>query len=214
MKLIFVRHAQSEGNAAGRWQGREETDLSELGKQQAERLRERFAAEGFQPTHVYSSPMVRTSETARIATAAWDLPIIPFEDLIEIDVGVMSGLTWQEAESLHPRAARLFAETRNWDHIPEAETMADRRARAERAIDRLISDHSNEDRVLAFTHGGIIHYLFAALMGVSRLWGISVGNTAVFDFDLDVSRWRQQDASLLNTSLWRINRFNDSSHLD
>ena len=48
-------------NAAGKWQGRGETELSELGRQQAEKLRERFAAEGFEPTHVYSSPMIRTS---------------------------------------------------------------------------------------------------------------------------------------------------------
>ncbi|MCH7800066.1 MAG: histidine phosphatase family protein [Chloroflexi bacterium] len=214
MKLILIRHAQSKGNAAGRWQGRNETDLSELGKQQAEKLRERFVAESFEPTHVYSSPMIRTSETARISTAAWNYPITPLEDLIEIDVGVFSGKTWEEVESQFPEAARLYAETRNWDHVPQAETMRDRRVRAERAINRIIADHSNEDRVLAFTHGGIIHYLFAALMGMDRMWGISVGNTALFDFDLDVDRWRHSDSTLLNTNLWRINRFNDTSHLD
>lgn len=213
MKLIFIRHAESMGNAAGRWQGRAETELSELGRQQAEKLRERFVAEGFEPTHVYSSPMIRTSETARIATAAWDYPITPLEDLVEIDVGVFSGKTWAEAEAQYPEAAQLFTETRIWDHIPEAESMSDRRTRAERAINQIISDHSNEDRVLAFTHGGIIHYLFAALLGVDRLWGMPVGNTALFDFDLDVDRWHRSDSSLLNTNLWRINRLNDASHL-
>lgn len=214
MKLIFIRHAQSMANAAGKWQGRGETELSELGRQQAEKLKERFAAEGFEPTHVYSSPMIRTSETARIATAAWNYPITPMDDLIEIDVGVFSGKNWEEVQAQYPEAARLYQETRNWDHVPEAEPMADRRVRAERAVNQLIADHSNEDKLLAFTHGGIIHYLFAALMGFDRLWGMPVGNTAMFDFDLDVERWHHSDSTLLNTNLWRINRINDSSHLD
>jgi broad specificity phosphatase PhoE len=214
MKLIFIRHAQSMANAAGQWQGRGETELSELGEQQAAKLGERFVAEGFEPTHVYSSPMIRTSETARIATAAWDYPITPFEDLIEIDVGVFGGKTWAEVQAHYPEVARLYDETRNWDHVPQAETMQDRRVRAERAIARIIADHSNEDKVLAFSHGGIIHYLFAALMGVDRLWGLSVGNTALFDFELDVDRWHHSDSTILNTNLWRINRFNDTSHLD
>jgi broad specificity phosphatase PhoE len=214
MKLIFVRHAQSKANAAGQWQGRGETELSELGEQQAAKLGERFVAEGFEPTHVYSSPMIRTSETARIATAAWDYPITPFEDLIEIDVGVFGGKTWEEVQAHYPEVARLYHETRNWDHVPQAEKMQDRRDRAERAIARIIADHSNEDIVLAFSHGGIIHYLFAALMGVDRLWGLSVGNTALFDFELDVDRWHHSDSTILNTNLWRINRFNDTSHLD
>ena len=185
-----------------------------MGRQQAKKLRERFAVEGFEPTHVYSSPMIRTSETARIATAAWNYPIIPMDDLIEIDVGVFSGKNWEEVQAQYPEAARLYHETRNWDHVPGAEPMADRRVRAERAINQLIADHSNEDKLLAFTHGGIIHYLFAALMGVDRLWGMPVGNTAMFDFDLDVERWHHSDSTLLNTNLWRINRLNDSSHLD
>jgi 2,3-bisphosphoglycerate-dependent phosphoglycerate mutase len=158
--------------------------------------------------------MIRTSETARIATAAWNYPIIPMDDLIEIDVGVFSGKNWEEVQAQYPKAARLYHETRNWDHVPEAEPMSDRRVRAERAINQLIADHSNEDKLLAFTHGGIIHYLFAALMGVDRLWGMPVGNTAMFDFDLDVERWHHSDSTLLNTNLWRINRLNDSSHLD
>ena len=38
MRLIFVRHAQSVGNAGGLLQGRAEYELSETGRQQAERL--------------------------------------------------------------------------------------------------------------------------------------------------------------------------------
>ena len=214
MDLVFVRHAESLGNAQGRWQGRQDAGLTDLGRRQAAKLRERFASEGFDPTHIYASPLSRTHETARIVSAGWDHAVVPWDDLMETDVGVFSGRTWDEIERDFPDVARDFAETRDADKIPGAETMGERRGRASRAVQRLIADHSNGDRVLAFTHGGILQHLFAALMGSERLWGLSVRNTALFDFTLDVDRWHQGGTAMTNANLWRINRFNDASHLD
>ena len=214
MDLVFVRHAESLGNAQGRWQARQDSELTELGRQQAATLRERFASEGFEPTHIYASPLSRTYETARIVSSAWDHTIVPWDDLMEIDVGVFSGKTWDEIVGDFPDVAREFADTRDWDLVPGAETIGERQRRAGRAVQRLIADHSNEDRVLAFTHGGIIQHLFAVLMDSERLWGMSVRNTAVFDFTLDVDRWHQDGIAMTNPTLWRINRFNDASHLD
>ena len=70
MDLVFVRHAESLGNAQGRWQGRRDSELTDLGRRQAAKLRERFASEGFEPTHIYASPLSRTHETARIVSIA------------------------------------------------------------------------------------------------------------------------------------------------
>ena len=85
--------------------------------------------------------------------------------------------------------------------------------RARGAVQRLISEHSNDDRVLVFTHGGILQHIFAVLMDSDRLWGMSARNTAVFDFTLDVERWHQDGITMTDSTLWRINRFNDASHL-
>ena len=213
MELVFVRHAESLGNAQGRWQGRQDSGLTDLGRRQAAKLGERFASEGFEPTHIYASPLSRTYETARIVSTAWDRAIAPWDDLMEIDVGVIEGKTWDEFVRDYPDVARGFDETRDWDRVPGAETLGERRGRARGAIERLVADHSNEDRVLAFTHGGIIQHLFAVLMDSERLWGMSVRNTALFDFTLDVERWHQDGIAMTNPTLWRINRFNDASHL-
>ena len=214
MKLVFVRHAESLGNAQGRWQGRQDSELTDLGRGQAARLRERFDSEGFEPTHVYASPLSRTYETAGIVSTGWERAIVPWDDLMEIDVGVFSGRTWDEIQRDFPEVASGFADTRNWDLVPGAETLGERQARARRAVQRLIADHSNEDTVLAFTHGGIIQHLFAFLMGSERFWGMSVRNTALFEFTMDVDRWHQDGTAMTNPTLWRINRFNDASHLD
>ena len=214
MNLMIVRHAQSAGNAEGRWQGRADFRLSDAGRGQAGRLRSRLKREGYTPTHIYSSPLSRTFETARIASSIWDRPIEAWDDLMENDVGVFSGLTWADVEKQFPEVARDFAATRNLDLVDGAETHAERSARAQRVVDRVIGEHHNSDRVLLFSHGGIMTHIVARLLGADRLWGLGIRNTAIFEFAIDVDSWRLDGQSRANVNLWRIDRFNDASHLD
>jgi len=214
MKFRIVRHAESTGNAQGRWQGRNDTLLTELGREQAARLRERFTAEGYQPSHIYSSPLSRTLETAQIASGAWDIPIVQIDDLMETDIGVFTGKTWQEIEEQMPDLAREFAVNRSVELIDGAETYAQRSARAQRVIDLVTGEHSDDDSVLVFSHGGIINHIFAQLVGTDRMWGLGVLNTAVFGFTIAVDRWNLDGPNRTNTNLRRIDLFNDASHLD
>ena len=96
MKLVFVRHGESEANAEGRLQGHAEFKLSEEGRTQSQRLSERFQKKDFRPTHIYSSPQQRAAETARIVAASWPVPIVHWDELKEFDVGIFTGLTWDE----------------------------------------------------------------------------------------------------------------------
>lgn len=213
MRLVFVRHAQSEANAEGRWQGRAEYGLSDEGRAQAERLYQRFQEEAFQPTHVYSSPQRRAAETAQIVARSWPVPVLHWDDLREHDVGIFSGLTWEEIADRYPDVAQEFSESRRWDIVEGAERVEERRARGRRVIETTLREHTNDDVVLIFAHGGILLHVLAALMGTYRTWGASIGNTAVFEFTVDVERWSLDGDALHNTALWRINRFNDASHL-
>lgn len=80
--------------------------------------------------------------------------------------------------------------------------------------ERMLGRHADDDIVMVFTHGGILQHIISALLGAPRTWGVPVSNTGVFDFSLDRGRWDMGDSHLPNSTLWRINRFNDSSHLD
>ncbi len=214
MKLRIVRHAESTGNARGRWQGRDDTLLTELGRKQAAKLRERFTSEGYQPSHIYSSPLSRTLETAQIASSAWDIPIVQVDDLMETDIGVFAGKTWQDIEEQMPEVAREFALNRNLDLVDGAETYTQRSDRAQRVVDLLTGEHTDDDSVLVFTHGGIISHIFAQLLGTDRMWGLGVRNTAMFEFTIAVERWQLDGLDRVNSDLRRINLFNDASHLD
>ena len=181
---------------------------------QAARLRERFAAEAYQPSHIYSSPLSRTFETAQIASGAWDIPIVQVDDLMETDIGVFTGKTWQDIEEQMPELAREFTVNRNIELIDGAETYSQRTDRAQRVIDLVTGEHTDDDSVLVFTHGGIISHIFAQLVGTDRMWGLGVRNTAVFEFTIAVDRWQLDGLDRSNTDLRRINLFNDASHLD
>lgn len=177
-------------------------------------LHQRFVSEGFEPTHIYSSPQSRAAQTADIVSSAWDRPITHWNDLMELDMGVFSGLTWAEITEKHPDMASAFHQNRDWDVVDGAETSLERRARGRRVVDSILSRHANDDVVIMFTHGGIMGHVLAALMGTDRTWGLGVQNTALFDMSVDVERWWSKDhATYHNTELWRVNRFNDSSHL-
>ncbi len=213
MKLRIVRHAESTGNAQGRWQGRNDTQLTDLGREQAAKLRERFAAEEYQPSHIYSSPLSRTLDTAQIASGAWDIPIVQVDDLMETDIGAFTGKTWQDIEEQMPEIAREFAVSRSLEIVEGAESYAQRSERAQRVIDMLTGSHTDDDSVLVFTHGGFISHFFAELVGTERMWGLGVRNTALFEFTIAVDRWRLEGHERFNSDLRRINLFNDSSHL-
>ena len=170
--------------------------------------------EGYTPTHIYTSPLSRALETARIAASGWTCRIELWDDLVESDVGVFTGLTHAEVQQRFPDVARRFGETRNLDLIDGAETHVERTARAQRVVDRLIGDHRNADRVLVFTHGGIMTHIVAQLLGADRLWFLDIRNAAVFEFSIDVDAWHEHGQARTNMNLWRIVRFNDASHLE
>ena len=214
MRLVFVRHGETYANAEERLQGRDDTELSPVGRAQVEKLSRRFEEEGFNPTHAYSSPLRRAAHTAEILTRRWPVAAEPWRDLMEYDIGVASGMTWEEIVEKYPGIDRELEASRGLAGVEGAEPLADRRARAQRVIDAVLSRHAHGDVVLLVTHGGILQQLLAVLLGTSRTWGLRARNSAVFDFSIDLDRWSMDGDVLLSTAFWRIARFNDTVHLD
>lgn len=99
-RLIVIRHAQSEWNATGRWQGSADPPLSTTGEEQA-RCAGSVIARCDAPgpiTSVWSSDLQRARQTAAILaeTAGWSGRLREVPDLREHDVGEWSGLTHGE----------------------------------------------------------------------------------------------------------------------
>ena len=91
MRLILVRHGESEGNALGVLQGVLDYGLTPRGLLQAEALAERLKSEHID--RIVASPLRRAAGTAEIIAQRTGHEIIWDDALKEYDIGEASGLT-------------------------------------------------------------------------------------------------------------------------
>jgi len=96
--LLLIRHAQSEWNAAGRWQGHADPPLSAAGRAQARALVEALACESERPTRIASSDLQRAREMAELLGLRLGLPVSVDRRYRELDVGEWSGLRRTDIE--------------------------------------------------------------------------------------------------------------------
>lgn len=156
LRLLLVRHAESEWNAAGRWQGRADSPLSTFGRRQAAAASE--VAGVFDA--IYASPLDRALTTAlAISTTTGVGPVIIVDDLVERDAGEWSGLTRAEIDEHWP--GYLAAGRRP----PGYELDGPFQARVMPALHE-IAAASGSGEVLVLCHGGII-YAVEELLGAS-----------------------------------------------
>lgn len=214
MNLLLIRHGESLGNTQQRMMGQLEDPLSPIGMWQAQRLGQYLSMTEV-PTHFYCSPLQRATETLEIIGSCSpaltaSLFIQKTESLLEIHNGIFQGLTWQEAEQKHSALCQQLMGTQEWIPIPGGETLVSCCDRTQNFIQTLYQTHKNTDRIWIVAHGGILQYLIAAILKTPQTWGIQIENTAIFEFELDLTHHSQVTH---NPQLCRIVRFNDRPHL-
>jgi broad specificity phosphatase PhoE len=164
-RIYFIRHGETDWNAAGRLQGQHDIALNERGREQAAQaarhLRDVVADPGALPWIV--SPLERTRDTAEIARTALRLPREDYrlEPLIvELSFGRWEGLTWREVGKLDPLAARK-RETHKWEMVPpdgDSYALLAERIRpwlAGLTQDIVAVSHAGVARVLLHLHAGV-----------------------------------------------------------
>lgn len=191
MRCYLVRHAQTQWNADNRFQGRTNSPLSPAGQQQARRLAAHFT--GRPLGGIYTSALGRTIETGRaIAAGAKLSPCIIEPDLAEMDLGVWEGMTPDEIDARFNGAFQTWRRSPSKVAIPEAEPVAQFRARARAAFDRIVSANQQHE-LLIVTHGGVIASLLADWLGADYdqlLHQLVLSNAGVTAVECSgVSRW-------------------------
>lgn len=105
-RLLLIRHGQSEGNRKRIFLGHTDLSLSELGKEQAQRLAKHLST--LRPDAVYSSDLRRAVETAEPTAKLWSMPIHKRAGLREIDSGDWSGLPYATIKEQYPDSWERF----------------------------------------------------------------------------------------------------------
>jgi 2,3-bisphosphoglycerate-dependent phosphoglycerate mutase len=156
MKLLLIRHAESQGNFEHRLQGRREFPLTELGNAQADALAFRLAA--LELAAIYSSPIGRAMETAEVIAAKTGLEVMPDPRVQEYDFGeAVSGRTWDEIRDGSPEVIEAMRNNESeFPPYPGEEGRVAFQERVRSALAELSARHASDHVVAVVTHAGPI----------------------------------------------------------
>src|ERR671929_1289176 len=184
--VLLIRHGQSKGNAERRFGGHTATPLSARGHKQAEATARTLKSESL--TAIYSSDLARAIETARPLSKLTGLPINGTSAFRERGVGVMEGLTFEEAAQQHPEQYAALLR-RDFEYVlTGGESYRQLLDRARQKLDQIIAEHHGGKHG-GFSHTGTICILPLHLMGaldspeLKPVW-ISSGNCGITKFEL------------------------------
>jgi len=191
--VYFVRHGQTEWNAIQRMQGRWNSDLNELGREQAAASGRLLEGVGIQK--VFSSPLDRTRQTTEIIGRYVDAPVTYDERLVEWDCGDWSGHLRTEVMELWSEEYSAFLADPFHYRGPNCENFPDMFERARPFVEELLA--LDLDRVLVVSHGMIGKVMVAILLGLGEEETLAIHqpNDAVFRVGLgadepEVHHWR------------------------
>jgi glucosyl-3-phosphoglycerate phosphatase len=168
-RLVMLRHGQTEWNAGSRMQGQLDTDLTELGREQAAHAAEVLAKR--QPLVIVSSDLRRALDTATALGERAGLDVEIDTRLRETHLGDWQGLTHLEVDEVAPGARVAWRDDARW--APHGgESRVDVAARSTPLVDELVERHpewgvDEPDRpVVLVAHGGLIAALTGALLAL------------------------------------------------
>ena len=154
--IYLLRHAQSEWNALGRWQGHGDPPLSALGREQARAVAAKLAA--LRIERIVASDLRRAAETAALVATELALAIEHDAAWRERDIGGWTGFTREEIEARWPDEYAHFRAHEEHVRPGGGESDAMLRARARGALAAPRARHARA-RVLVVTHRGIARML-------------------------------------------------------
>jgi probable phosphoglycerate mutase len=205
VRLILVRHGDAHAGFGGVIGGRMGcTGLTDLGRRQAEALRDHLQASGRVKADVLLvSEIPRAIETAQIIGPGLGIEISRHDcDLCEVHTGVADGLGWEEYTAtygsfdMEAEPDRVFA--------PEGDSWNSFHERVCALLQRLAADHPDET-VVAVCHAGVI---MAAMRGLLDLPHAS-GAAQLRPTNTGLTEW-EHDPVL---DRWTLHSFNETSHL-
>ncbi|MGY3852795.1 histidine phosphatase family protein [Aeromonas aquatilis] len=152
MELVVIRHAETQANAEGRYQGSLDIGLNQDGARHICWLADEIATTLAPFDRLLASPLLRTRECAAILSRQLGLPVELAPAFCERNVGLFEGLTQAETRARYPE---LWARniTRRWTEAPPGgETLDEVIARISQGVTELVSTMQGE-RILLVAHG-------------------------------------------------------------
>jgi probable phosphoglycerate mutase len=169
-RLILVRHGRTAANTDQRLGSRSDISLDETGQKQAALAAQRVKE--YPVAAVYSSPQLRTRQTAEYIARSFNLEIQICDELNEFYFGQIANMRLDEIQTQYPDIHTIIHAWLNRDiddksprpDFPGAETMDAFVTRVMRFQEMILEKHPGEC-VAAVTHLGVIKALLTEMAG-------------------------------------------------
>jgi probable phosphoglycerate mutase len=199
MKLIAIRHGETEWNVQSREMGQLDSPLTDRGVLQASAIAKRLSGCRFEA--LYSSDLGRAIRTAQIISSATGREPLLDAGLRERNMGIFQGLTKAEMSAQFPQEYADYRRIGHTYRIPQGESGQERLGRSVRVLTEIAMRHVDQT-VVVVTHGGFLMGFFEHVLGMTP------GNG---------SRFRRQNAAFNSFrylgGAWSLETWNDTSHL-
>ena len=185
-RLVLIRHGETDWNREGRCQGQTDVPLNLTGRAQAAALAASLC--GQQLDAVYSSDLLRASQTAQPVAHATRAPLFLDLRLREIHLGQWQGMLLDDVRAGDgARAERFF-------HDPQmragrtGESVADVFGRVSSALDEILGRHPG-GRLAVVSHGLALAALKTRLLGVplAAAWQVEPANAVAKEYELEAT---------------------------
>ena len=168
--ILLVRHPETEANVSGRYVGRGDAPLTELGDEQAGRLV--TAISEWDPDSIWSSPLPRALNVATETAARCGATLVVEQRLTELDFGDAEGLTYDETVD---RGIEFAFRSQHAPVAPGGESRHDILLRTSRV---LADARQASARLAIVTHGGVFRSAIVELLGLplAHIWTFHIRN--------------------------------------
>ncbi len=196
MKLILVRHGQTEENKNHIWQGQSEGVLSKEGREQAKKLAKKL--ENMSIDVIYCSDLKRARNTIKPFLKNKKITVEYAKALRERSLGILERTTTEQIAE-YVAKNKIDFENCNFE---TGETFYEMRKRLAKFYKGVAKKHEN-DVTLLVTHGGAVSQIILHLFNYSKdkFSEFIPDNASVTEIEI-----KKRNPRLLV--------FNDTSHLD
>ncbi|MEO6880943.1 MAG: histidine phosphatase family protein [Mycobacteriaceae bacterium] len=199
LRVLLLRHGETDHNAGLRMQGHLDVSLNDAGRAQAARAAAALAVRA--PVRIVSSDLARAAETAQAVGAAAGVPVTHDERLRETHLGEWQGLTHGEVEDAYPGLMGGWL-TSATDAPPGGENRLQVAERGSAVLQETLSSVADGGLVVLVAHGGLIAAVTARAIGLPpERWSAMGG--------LQNTHWAELGPTRLKGAAgWRLHGWN------
>lgn len=164
-EIYLFRHAQTQWNLEKRFQGQQDSPLSEMGQLQSKKMAETL--EVIDPEIFVTSTLNRTKETARIALEEWGQKkeIIEMTELKESAFGPWEGMMIDDVKRDFPDEFKAHRTTPHLFEMKGVERYEDIQKRGLEGLKKLARKYSGK-RIVVVTHGLLLLCVLAGIRNI------------------------------------------------